>query len=103
MMGTSADWLRVFLTSVIFVGGSLLLGPYKEDGTSSSSRRFRYLAFVSMGFFSGLLNAFEWRVFHTPLVFLTGVTFIGSLVAIWFSRGNPPNKTSGNLASLGTK
>jgi hypothetical protein len=102
-MGTNGDWMRVFLTGVIWVGGLLLLGPDKRDGATVRSAWYRYLAFVSMGLFVGLLNAFEWRAFHTPLVFLTGVTFLGSLAAIWFSRPKPPNKTSDNLAPLGTK
>jgi hypothetical protein len=95
-MGTIGDWMRVFLFGSFWVFLMLLL-PFPKRKTANTKPAFlgtNVWVWISWGLFIGLFNAFYWKAFLRPLVFLTVPVLVGGLVAGWISRPEP---------ALGTK
>ena len=90
-MGTTGDWMSVFLIggiSVLLL--SVLCSPKRKTAnTKPAVLGTNVWVWVSWGLFIGLFNVFYWKAFLRPLVFLTVPALVGGLVAGWISRPKP--------------
>ena len=88
-MWTAAKWIEVAIVGIVFGGLRLLrtIRRRKADNIRISIDDVLYYGFVGLEL--GLLTIFRWQAFHSPLVFLVVLVFVGIVVT-----GGRPLKSS---------
>lgn len=81
-MGTMHNWMKVLWSSGLFGGSMLLFNIFERKSSKIKPvlSPLGVLAYALTGLFMGVVNGFEWKELHWPVVLIAISVLVGSLV-----------------------